>query len=1220
MIKLTALNPISTPLNSVSLIEASAGTGKTHTIKSLYLRLLLQIGEQNFPQPLTVEQILVVTFTEAATQELKERIRTTINEAKKAFQHYLDTKDQTAISDEFLVQLIDEMPDEQTLKTAIYRLRLAEQNMDMAAIYTIHGFCRKMLTRYAFNSGIHFDLDLTADESELVQRFANEVWRENFYSVSLTAAKFIHQYLVSPNNVVQALKPYLSADTLKLEINQPHLLELSLPTFLSQYIEQEQQLIDNLKQQWLQHCDEIKAEFLAELAKNYKKGEKKRLKRTIFKSNLVPNWFNEIQLWANNGNGTEIANRLLTYFSQEALNTKYAEDGAEPMQHPIFALVDEISGKLNQTINHKVLLWHYLNLLKQKLFSYKQNHAEKSFDDLLRLLKDALVGKNGNELAQLIRYQYPFAMIDEFQDTDAQQYQIFSKIYIENAPPQCGFIMIGDPKQAIYKFRGADIFTYLTAADQVKEIFNLETNWRSIPDLVNGVNALFDFPQSPFLYDDIAFHPVRHARRSDEGFELNQQMQPAFNFYFAEKPTKLQLAKACAAGIQQSLKSAVENNAFIVQWDNSHQTLEHNPLLPKHFAVLVRNKNEAALIKNALQELGIASVYLSDQSNVFDSKEAQELALILKACLNPNNERNILNAIATALFAHSTAEIQRLKQNESEWEKWVDRFERYQRTWAMQGVLPMLHQLFLKEEIPAKILSQPNGERRVTDLLHLAELLQQASGLQEKETDLLRWFELQIQGKNRAEGQEIRLESEQDLVKIVTIHKSKGLQYEILWLPFLGNGIKAYNNAVNTYYSEQDRQTLWDIENQHSDDVLRELQAEEMRLLYVALTRAKCQLNITLPKTMSVTPKAQEIYWNPLDYALKQGDLSNPSDFISLVERFAQRVDFTVNQQSLDVLQADKNWQFPVEKPQLEAGIFTGNIEKNWQISSFTALKQMNERAGKVGKSAVENSAIFYDEAQDYDLIYVEKDEYAPVLNKEYEHYPAGRTPFDFPHGSQVGTALHRYFENCEFNQPIDEQAIAKLCQSLQLDESWLMPTKIWMFEILSTPLTFGLNLAKIDRTSCLKEMQFYLKLRKNFPLQQFNRLLQQHHPLYQTAWHFEQIQGMIRGFIDLVFRHDGKYYILDYKSNYLGGLPQHYEKSKLSRVVSQSGYDLQYLLYTVALHRYLKVRNPNYNYEQHFGGVIYAFIRGMNSKNSDFGVYFNKPKATLIEQLDQLF
>ena len=1213
------LNPISIPLNAVSLIEASAGTGKTYTMGSLYLRLLLQAGENTFPYALNVEQILVVTFTEMATEELKRKIRERIYDAKQKLTAYQQTQDSAVFGqDDFLRELVSTITD---LPLAIQRLTLAEQNMDLAAIYTIHGFCRRMLMQYAFNSGIHFNLELSGEEDELLLRLAQKIWREYFYSQPYAVVEFIQKNLVSPSNIVTKIKKFAGTE-LKLPEKRPHFFEGTFEEFLSKiddYFHDIEDKEQKLKKLWKDKSQEIRDLIDAELQKAIPKDHKK-INPSSFRKDHKSKWFTLMNKWAEEPEAPQPD--CLKKFRQSEINKQAGSKCEEFLTHVVFEEIDELHQW--QVSFVKAPMFHFLKELNTQLAEYKLNHSEKSFYDLLRLLKEALCHSNNTEFAQLIRYQYPFAMIDEFQDTDAVQYQIFSKVYVElqrlEPVTDSGFIMIGDPKQAIYKFRGADIFTYFKAADEAQHRFNLGKNYRSHQDVVQCVNHLFDFHEPPpFLYNKIQFLPVE-SKDDHPKFWLNGEVEPAVRFYIDETSVKENMAKACAISIQHWLQSAVENNADF----RSDEKSVEKALKPESIAVLVRSRKEADLVKNELRRLGIASVYLSENSNVFDSKAAKDLLLILRACLNPFSERNILNAVATAIFAQTAADIQRIRLDENRWEYWVEKFIHYQKTWQKQGVLVMLHQLFLQEKITEKLYPTMDGKRLVTDLLHLAELLQEAATLNESEAALLRWFEKQIQGEDRQNEQQVRLESELQLVKIVTIHKSKGLEYDLVWLPFVGYAAKSWSEHISTYYDQKRKVVLWDIDGSHEKDVKQEDFAEQLRLLYVALTRAKYQLNIGVPKTF-------EEKWSALLYALTQGEIQTNEkptayDSLSLLEKLVQRAPRgSIQISETTALKAlDAPMQSETQAP-LNAATFTGHIEQNWTVTSFSAIEAIHQNKKYYKEQLAAESAVafepVFDGGKDYDF----NEQATETMLESASHesaYPFGYSPFDFPHGIKIGTALHRFLEKYDFSQPLNEDKVEKLCQWLQLDEMWLPSLQQWMNAILDTPLSADdptLKLSNLSRHQCVKEMQFYLKLNRVFDVSAFNRALQKHHHLPSEALQFDAIKGMLRGFIDLVFCHNGKYYLVDYKSNFLGVEPQNYVGQSLEQAMLANHYDWQYLFYTLALHRYLQQRDANYHYETHFGGVFYCFLRGMNCENQD-GVFFDKPDYALIQALENLF
>lgn len=1196
------LNPITLPLNQISLIEASAGTGKTYTIGSLYLRLLLKAGENNFSRPLNVEEILVVTFTEMATEELKKKIRERITDAIDKLTAFAETQDKSAFkNDEFLTALCDNL----NIFEAIHRLKLAEQNMDLAAIYTIHGFCRRMLMQYAFHSGIHFNLELIKDQSDLLVRFANEFWREHFYPLPFEMANFIANELGSPDYVLSLLESNLGKNLI-VDLENQQALSISITEFLHQYLGEYFKDIKALKRFWLESAGKISELITEELNKDYAKGEPKSLSRRSYNTSRLAKWIDQVNAWANDPRDYVLNETLMSYFTQSALGEK-GEEGASPFIAQIFTELEERANALiSPDLLRRVILYHYRQSLQQKLLDYKLNHQEKSFDDLLRLFCEALQGPQGNELAEMIRFQYPFAMIDEFQDTDSQQYAIFSKIYRDNPEKNTGFIMIGDPKQAIYRFRGADIFTYLKASDEAQSRFELTKNYRSEKHLVDGVNALFDFPQSPFIYQNINFTAV-DSRDDHLRFYLNGKAEPAYRFYLTEsdKVNKTEMAKICAISIQHWLKSAAENQA-VFQNEDTCKTLQ-----AANIAVLVRDKNEAALVKNELQKLGIASVYLSDQNSVFDSNVAKELAWVLKACLNVA-ERPILNAIATALFGLNAADIHQIQQNEADWQRWADNFAQYQQTWQRQGILVMLHQILLEQGISERLLNQATGERDLTDFLHLAEILQQAATLHESEAALLSWFEKQIQGEGRQEAQ-IRLESERQLVKIVSIHKSKGLEYDLVWLPFLAVPSKIPTAGdINVYYSKERDETLWDMENRNLNALYEETFAEELRLLYVALTRAKYQMAFALPSQFDKK-------WNALHYVLSQGEigkeinLSDSKNTETLLQTFKEKMQDNVEICTKPNLEALPALSTNTKNDELKAAEFTGNIEQDWRITSFTSIEQGHRRQHYFTESAGKKHVVF-DDTKDYDS--QNSIEISTALLRENES-----NILDLPRGKQVGTALHRHFENCYFSDLANTEEIDKLRQSLQLDKTFTEPLQNWLQQISHTPLSneIGIALADLANKDCIKEMPFYLAIREHFDVEAFNRALKAHHHLPSEPLQFEQIQGMVRGSIDLVFRHNGKYYIVDYKSNFLGSTLADYNQEALKKEMLHSHYDWQYLIYTLALHRYLQSVVPHYDYARDFGGVFYLFLRGMNGEPQS-GVFYDRPSIELITELDGVF
>ena len=1204
MMTMKTLDPITLPLNCSSLIEASAGTGKTHTIKNLYLRLLLGLGhDKSTFQPLTVAQILVVTFTKAATEELRERIRENIQACYTFFQERLSGKETQ--SDDFFEQLFEQVENKEE---ALLRLRIAEREIDLASVFTIHSFCQKMLFQFAFDSGVRFDIELKADQSELMLRLAQEVWREQFYPMGLKETQIIAQELKTPQEALKLIRSYLN-DALPELGKQQQIFSQPISDYLNEY----QRFFTELKDYWREYRADIVTPIQNELEKKYKTGEKKALSRQSYKKNLVENWIKTVEQWVESDSSSFPANAF-ERFCQQMLIEK-AEEGGEPLTSPHFAknqafltaYQTQFEGKIKP-----VLLYHFLLSLREKIAEHQIHYSERGFDDLLKMLNQALKGERGELLAAQIRAQFPFAMIDEFQDTDKTQYDIFRQIFMSEKAENQGFIMIGDPKQSIYKFRGADIFTYLEAANQAKEKRTLSKNWRSFPEVVESVNQLFFFPQhteaSPFLHKDIHFQPVRAKE-----FTFQLMGSEHVVCYLQTEFDEEQAAEHCAAQIQLQLK-AMQEKGFGVEGLNDSS---RNIFQAKDIAVLVRSRNQASLVKNALAQRGIKAVFLSEKSSVYQSEVAYDLAVILKACLHPYHQKTLLSALGSHLWGLTAFELYQLKHDESVWESYVANFVVYQQLWQKQGVLAMLHQLFLNEGIIQRLKSRENAERLITDLFHLAELLQSGSQEVENETALLRWYERHLEDDEENDAYTLRLESEENLVKIVTIHGSKGLQYPVVWLPFVGkNSYENRNGGLATYHDEED-QKQWDFNEK--DERIQRLRnqaefAEDLRLLYVVLTRAEYQMNLILPAHFAKG-------WNAMHYLLSNGELAldnreeaaiSTEDYIK-AKNMPCKIEYLPEQPRFDDWRADADQQEVLSVLPFEHRI----PQREGQITSFTALYSYHEWK-RQSKDHNEVGSLLTDLAQDYDQSVSRL-----TQTDELEQLDTALNAYHFPHGTKIGNMLHQFFEHYDFQQAVEKTEIIALCEKLALDEIWVEPICQWFEKVRTTPFGEDLvSLSEITQESRLNEWQFFLRLNNEDWVSELNHLLKEHSELakHLPPLKLPDLEGFVRGFIDCIAKVKGKFYVIDYKSNFLGYLPQDYSTENLAKTMGQYRYDLQYLLYTLAVHRYLKGRlGEQYDYQRDFGGVAYLFLRGMNGSPQS-GAYFDKPSLALIEGLDRLF
>lgn len=1204
------LDPLSLPLNQSSLIEASAGTGKTYTMANLYLRLILGVGGE----PLNVEQILVVTFTKAATQELRDRIRAKLSDVAKWFENPESEEAKKGLSEPFLQKLYTEI--RPNLAKALLRLRIAEQEMDLASIFTIDSFCQKMLFQYAFDSGVRFDIDLQTDESKLLDRLSEETWRELFYPADLAQAAIAQKVLHSPRKALAQIKSHLSEMLPALSPEQQKLLNADLREETARYLP----FISQAKQYWRENREAIVAPIQQQFESN-----SKTLNGSSYKPDYLKKWLITLDEWAENSELIFLVEPL-NRFSQSFIEQK-TNKNSNVIQSVHFEKIDQFITQYQNEFEqlHSLLdiqtTFRFFEALRAKLRAYKNSHIEKNFTDMILYFYHALTSEKGYILAEKIRKQFKFAMIDESQDTNQVQYDIFNAIFMQE--PHCGFILIGDPKQSIYKFRGADIFSYLNASNEVTEKFTLNKNWRSLPDIVKGVNNLFTFPKdsehSPFLSPNIHFQPVEYKKPESELLDGNK----AWNIYLQPEAYNRGhlrsdlLAEQCADQICQQLNSAAQGALFIEE-DKETETEKgiykqriKRPLEAEDIAILVRSHKDAARIKKALATRNIQSVYLSEDNSVYRSQEAKDLAFILTACLNPYAPKSILTALATSSWGFDSAEIYRLKNSENMWENYVEEFIHYQHIWKSQGILPMLHQIFIQQGLISRLKNSENADRKITNLLHLGELLQAETVNTENEFALLRWFIQQIENPQGNEEQILRLESEEKLIKIITIHKSKGLEYPVVWMPFIAKKSQGAESEAISFYRDENQKLCWDFNSKNK--AIIEIKnnaeyAEDLRLLYVALTRAKYQLHLILPTEFSSS-------WNAMHYILANGNLgkngvqSQPAlldkGFQAENSRFITLSDTAPSVQKYQPVLSETN--------EATAKTFSGTIYSSGQITSFTALQAQNERLQNFQQKP---PLVSTDHGLDYDQ------ESIRTATAAYEEPIQAFSPYQFPRSTKVGNLLHKFFELWDFRQTANEAAIATLCEQLNLDEQWIAPTLAWFEHIKTTPFGGGIQLAHISPQKRLNEWQFYLRLRNEKALPQLNRLLQNESALAKKLpdLQLKQLNGFVRGFVDMIAQIDEKFYVIDYKSNFLGYFAEDYSPQKIENVIGQYRYDLQYLIYTLAVHRYLTSRlGENYSYERDFGGVAYLFLRAMDGTENS-GVYFEKPSKTLIEQLDTLF
>ncbi|MFK9903636.1 exodeoxyribonuclease V subunit beta [Klebsiella pneumoniae] len=1163
-----SLDPLRLPLIGERLIEASAGTGKTFTIAALYLRLLLGLGgEAAYPRAISVEELLVVTFTEAATEELRGRIRSNIHELRIAC---LRGESDNPLYSALLAEIADK---DDAAKT----LLLAERQMDEAAVFTIHGFCQRMLSLNAFESGMLFEQQLIEDESRLRYQACADFWRRHCYPLTRDIAAVIHDVWKGPRDLLKSLDCWLQGEAPQLK---------SPPAPNETLAERHQQIIariDSLKQQWREQVGEIEGVL-----------ENSGLDRRKFNRGNQGKWMEKVNAWAQEETLSYQLPDALEKFAQSFLLER-TKAGGEPPVHPLFSAVESLLAS-SLTLTDLVLARAMVEI-RDAVAREKRRRGELGFDDMLSRLDEALRGDSGETLASAIRQRFPVAMIDEFQDTDPQQYRIFRRIW--RRQPETALLLIGDPKQAIYAFRGADIFTYMKARGDVAAHYTLDTNWRSSPGMVGSVNRLFSLSDNPFMFHEIPFLPVKAAAKNKGlRFTVDAADVPAMNVWLMPGDTvgsgdyQTFMAQLCATQIRDWLSAGQQGRALLWRGETSR------PVQASDITVLVRNRLEAAQVREALQTLGIPSVYLSNRDSVFETLEAQELLWLLQAVLAPERENTLRSALATSMFGLTALDIENLNQDEQAWDALVEEFSEYRQIWRQRGVMPMLRALMTARHIAENLLATRGGERRLTDILHISELLQEAASQLESEHALVRWLAQHIaEPDSNAASQQMRLESDKHLVQIVTIHKSKGLEYPLVWLPFIAR----FRKQDQAFY--HDRETFAAVLDLGQDEASLELAeaerlAEDLRLLYVALTRAVWHCSLGVAPLSSRKSGNSDFHLSALGRLLQAGEAMDAAGLAARLADFCHGDIALQRPGELDLTP----WQAPAATiPRLSARELQRRIADDWRVTSYSGLQQHGFSGGQDLLPRLDVDAAGVGEV-------VEE----PQL-----------TPHQFPRGAAPGTFLHSLFEELDFTQPVQEGWMAEKLQLSGFDAQWAPVLTDWLGGVLKTRLPgpdIALNqLAARDKQV---EMAFYLPIAQLLTAERLDALIRQYDPLSADTppLDFRQVRGMLKGFIDLVFRHEGRYYLLDYKSNWLGEDREAYTRPAMEQAMRAHRYDLQYQLYSLALHRYLRHRLADYDYDRHFGGVIYLFLRGMDGQEGGQGIFTTRPVRPLIDGLDQLF
>jgi exodeoxyribonuclease V beta subunit len=1174
----THFNAINTELlTGINLLEASAGTGKTYTIAMLVLRFIIE-------RDIAINSLLVVTFTKAATEELKHRIRAKLVEAKRAITQQAFGDDDTVKN--WLAQLEKNRPDLST-ELIKQRLELALLDIDGAGIFTIHSFCQRVLREHALESGQLFDCELTDDLNSIKQACVDDFWRKQIYSRNLWEIAVLTAQYNTPDALLDSIAN-VPSNILTTQSNS-----LLLPNY---------QPIDALLIDFKNIADNCATQInaIADIIKN-------RFSEDKFKGSYCDSFnklYPSLADWLANKTSVMPSTEAFNLITYDALmdglhGGKFRAAKGQSSEErksdylASFAINTQPFDELAKAAQNSNLLFRraLLETLRIELNAQLQKLNVMSFDDLITRLAQAVEGEKGQLLTTELRQRFACALIDEFQDTDNNQWQIFSSIFDSE---KHYLYLIGDPKQAIYKFRGADIYSYLDAQKKARYQFTLSNNHRSHPHLVEAVNALFT-RDNAFLLKDLNFSPVAPAKTLKDGtiYYNNEAIAPLMLWQMRDNEEGYWTAGKAS----NEIRLAVVNEVLALLTKHYRLQPQNRILQPQDIAILVRSNAQAREYQNALREAKIPSVINSTES-VFNSSEARHLYDLLQAVANTSDNTLLKQALSLDWFGLNGQQLYQLIHDENRLQTYTTRFLDYYTQWQKSGLMAMLQTLLNKENIRVNIALSTIAERQLTNLNHLTELLQQAAldehlGIHKT----IEYLAQAITKASNAQEQQLRLESDDNAVKIITLHRAKGLEYSVVFCPTLWQrnmNLSSEKLLINCHSETEKNKLIVDLGSeqfeQHRQIALQEELAEDLRLFYVALTRAKYRCYLAWVNVRSKEKPNNSAMAYLLNEAFAKGDFNQQQ---TILKQFVHANNKAFAYQLLNPPhQITEQYTVNISDDNFQALKRNRSLYTVWQMSSYTGLSAL---------SVHETPELPEDKVNE-----------PLVINNEIKLE-------ELPRGAHTGNVVHDLLENNSFyalaqGKDISQQR-EKACARYSLNLSRPELLNELLIAVVNTPLSINdteFCLKNIADKFCLKEMPFYLAM-QTLDTEAINTILSDS-PSYLPLTS-KQMCGYLTGFIDLICQYKGKYYVMDYKTNSLAD----YNEDSLINAMREHNYGLQYQLYTVVLHRYLKQRLINYNYERDFGGVRYLFVRGMNPQKPASGIYSSRPSLSIVQALSEL-
>jgi exodeoxyribonuclease V beta subunit len=1111
---------ISGPLPSgMTLLEASAGTGKTFTIAALTARYIAERGKP-------IDRLLVITFTRMATGELRERVRERLVRAYDGLTAVMAGADPPG-DDEIVCLLADGIPSLQAERRE--RLARSIADFDAATIETTHGFCLQVLYGLGTAGDVDRDVTLVEDVRDLMEEVVDDLYLR----------KFAHR---------PSVQGFTHADAVKIA----------------------RKVLDNPEAEVVPEpsegddLDAVRARFAEAFAK-----EMERRKRAL---------------------------KIMTY--------------------------DDVLLRLRDTLRHPV---------------------------------------RGPEARKRLRERYDVVLVDEFQDTDEVQWEIMERAF---GGPETTLVLIGDPKQAIYAFRGADVQTYLRAKGQVASESTLGVNWRSDEPLLEAYDALFGNAQ--LGQGGIDYRSVRAAEANvvprlvgvPVPTPLRVRIVHADDRLVGRTKDGLKAAEArefIAADLADQVVAMLSAGAEVIDRRRDGTEVERTDLHPGHFAVLVRSNTQAQVVRDALHAAKVPAV-IGGAGSVFVSDAARDWLRLLEALERPSARGRAALAALTQ-FVGWTAEVVALA-DEDQWEDLHWALHRWASLLREKGVAALHETVSAERGVPARVLEHPNGERFMTDLRHVAQLLHEAGATEGVgPTAMANWLGRRMREADREtenEERTRRLESDAQAVQVITIHRSKGLEFPIVLYPFPWDGY-IHKIGVPVFHDpDNDSERTVDVGGQGRDlEAHRKLekaegQGEALRLFYVALTRAQHQAVLWWAggRDTADSPLSRLVFDRAPTGEVAPYGMKKRTD--AAVEEAFAALGPQVSVERVTRPTAGRWGGRDGNAVDLRAAVFDRTLDDAWRRVSYSGITRDVHDAPAIGSEPEEEGMTDEPAAGSPP---------GPSLPARSSGPPPVALELAaMPGGTLVGTVVHEVLQHTTFEAP---DLAAEVDRALEREEKRRNADLGNRADVIAGlraaiesplgPMVGDVRLRDIGRSDRLDEMGFEIPLvggdapagAARLDVADVADLLEEHlapgDPVHAYAHRLRAspLDGVLRGYLtgslDLVFRHEDRFVLADYKTNRLGGPEEaltswHYRPEALQAEMLSAHYPLQALLYSVALHRYLRWRLPDYRPDDHLGGVLYLFLRGMSAVETvrfdgqACGVWSWRSPTSLVEALSDLF